>query len=261
MEDALWAQLQNTGLEEHDDKDRIEQETDEEETDEQTNEEEEQFSFPHEERVDGPQTGPKGVKADRDFHELNKLIANKKAINEYNARMISKAPMTTTYLDDEREELLVLQHDELKYVREQRLKQLKRERDQKVFGTVTTIGIDEYAEVIDEEESKGIPVIVHLFDEQLEKCRVLDQYLTSLSNKYALAKFVRISAIELDFDLVESPAILGYKNGILIANLVRMIDLVGARFDIEEIEDLLLRNGALSEKDLYDLPTSYNEAY
>lgn len=40
MEDALWAQLQNTGLEEHDDKDRIEQETDEEEEDEQTNEEE-----------------------------------------------------------------------------------------------------------------------------------------------------------------------------------------------------------------------------
>lgn len=42
MEDALWAQLQNTGLEEHDDKDRIEQETDEEEEeeDEQTKEEE-----------------------------------------------------------------------------------------------------------------------------------------------------------------------------------------------------------------------------
>lgn len=30
MEDALWAQLQNTGLEEHDDKDRIEAESDEE---------------------------------------------------------------------------------------------------------------------------------------------------------------------------------------------------------------------------------------
>lgn len=31
MEDALWAQLQNTGLEEHDDKDRIEADSDEEE--------------------------------------------------------------------------------------------------------------------------------------------------------------------------------------------------------------------------------------
>lgn len=31
MEDALWAQLQNTGLEEHDDKDRIEAESDDEE--------------------------------------------------------------------------------------------------------------------------------------------------------------------------------------------------------------------------------------
>jgi hypothetical protein len=30
MEDALWAQLQNTSLEEHDDRDRIEAETDSE---------------------------------------------------------------------------------------------------------------------------------------------------------------------------------------------------------------------------------------
>lgn len=163
-----------------------------------------------------------------------------KARNEYNAKLLSKAPMTTTWLDDEKEQLLVLEHQELKQVRQQRLKELKQQRDQKVFGTVTTIGIDEYIEVIDEQE-KDISVIVHLFDESLQKCKELDKHLLDLSYKYALAKFVRISALELDFDLVESPAILGYKNGILITNLVRIIDLVGERFDIEEIEDLLTR--------------------
>ncbi|KAI9364534.1 thioredoxin-like protein [Pilaira anomala] len=255
MEDALWAQLQNTSLEEHDDKDRIEAETDEEEEEEVVGKEEELSAPQQEERVGGPQTGPKGVKADHEFHQQNKLISNMKARNEYNAKLLSKAPMTTTWLDDEKEQLLVLEHEELNYVRQQRLKELKRQRDQKVFGTVTTIGIDEYLEVIDDEQEKDIMVIVHLFDESLQKCKELDKHLLDLSYKYALAKFVRISALELDFDLVESPAILGYKNGILITNLVRIIDLVGERFDIEEIEDVLIRNGALSEKDLYDLPT------
>jgi hypothetical protein len=35
MEDALWAQLQNTSLEEYDDKDRIEPESDVEDEDDQ----------------------------------------------------------------------------------------------------------------------------------------------------------------------------------------------------------------------------------
>lgn len=69
----------------------------------------------------------------------------------------------------------------------------------------------------------------------------MDEYLIELARKYTLAKFIRISADELDFDLVGSPTILAYQGGILIANLVRITDEVGARFDIEAVEDVLLR--------------------
>lgn len=162
----------------------------------------------------------------------------------------------------------------MKYYREKRLRELKNQaRQQRVFGRLTTISVDEYADEIDEEWA-NIPVIVHLYDDSIPTCKLLDEHLRGLSNKYSLAKFIRVSAIQLEFDLVESPAILVYKNGILIANLVRIIDEVSTRFDIDEIEDILTRyviyafhvimsltlrghrHGALSENDLYDLPTN-----
>jgi hypothetical protein len=69
----------------------------------------------------------------------------------------------------------------------------------------------------------------------------MDNCLYQLSQKYALAKFIRVSANDLEFDLVGSPAILVYQSGMLIANLVRIIDEIGSRFDIDAIEDILTR--------------------
>jgi hypothetical protein len=119
-------------------------------------------------------------------------------------------------------------------------------------------------------------------------CRLLDDIFVGLASKYALAKFIRVSALDLEFDLVGSPSILAYQNGVLVANLVRIIDQVGSRFDNDSIEDILLkyviqlchlpfffffflhlliiffflnlfRHGALSENDLYDIPRKSDE--
>lgn len=68
----------------------------------------------------------------------------------------------------------------------------------------------------------------------------MDDFWRELARKYAFAKFVRVSARELDFDLVGSPAVLGYKNGNLVANLVRFVDPVGSAFTEEAVENALL---------------------
>ncbi|KAG2213269.1 hypothetical protein INT46_002490 [Mucor plumbeus] len=267
MEDALWAQLQNTSLEENNDKNRIEPES---ESDEENHVETSVNSIPQEERQSGPHTGPKGVRADHGYHQQIQLALKNKARADYNARMLAKASTTTTYLQDVKEQELVLQQqeqeelddDDLKYLREKRLNELKRlkqgnhsiRQQQKLFGTYITIDADEYANEIDD-EWKTIPVIIHIFDDSLPKCKELDMILFDLAQKYRLAKFIRVSANDLDFDLVGSPAILAYTSGILIANLVRIIDGVGSRFDIDTIEDILLRHGALSQNDLYDIPS------
>lgn len=125
-------------------------------------------------RNSGPQTGPKGVKADHDYHKQKELDLKLKSISEYNARLLAKAPITTTYLQDQQELVLdynnpELEDDELKYLREKRLKQLKNNnhsirQQQKIFGHLTTITVDDYLDEIDN-EWKTVPVIIHLYDE------------------------------------------------------------------------------------------------
>jgi hypothetical protein len=68
-----------------------------------------------------------------------------------------------------------------------------------------------------------------------------------------MARFVRVSAIDLDFDLVGSSAILAYRGGLLVANLVRLLDYVNNRFDTETVEDVLLRYGLSSGYDIYTI--------
>ncbi|KAI8988661.1 thioredoxin-like protein [Pilobolus umbonatus] len=263
MEDALWSKLQNTSPDDSD-KERIEDDSDQEE-----NKTEEKSTVSFTSRTKGPQTGPKGVRADYAYQQQQEKIVEAEQRREYNARVLSQAPMTTTYREDEdnKKRELILEYKEMssdeeeeafmKEYREKKLRELKennhviRQRH-KVFGTVSTVNADEYVTSIDQ-EWKTVPVIVHLFDERIPKCRLLDNYLVELSQKYALAKFIRVSAVELDFDLVESPAILAYQHGQLVANLVRLVDEVGSRFDIDAVEDVLLRHRALSENDQYEM--------
>ncbi|KAI9258505.1 thioredoxin-like protein [Sporodiniella umbellata] len=265
MEDALFTQFQNCNLDEIDSK-RIESETDEEadkDTIETTNSTASSIL-----RDQGPQTGPKGVQADYAFYQQKKTQKEQKARYDYNERLLAKAPMTTTFAQDQKEAELVLEGEQendssdeemMQQYRERRLRELKniKYRNQsinpqhKLFGTVSTIHLDQYLESIDQ-EWHTVPVIFHIFNNQIPACLQLDKYLVDLARKYTLAKFLRISASELDFDLVGSPALLAYQAGILVANLVRLTDEVGARFDVESVENVLIKHGALSDNDIYD---------
>ncbi|KAI8879372.1 thioredoxin-like protein [Backusella circina FSU 941] len=267
MEDALWAQLQNASLEDNDKRNESETESEPDDEDIQND----TMSGPDlSSRTKGPQTGPKGVKADRDYYEYQQKQEQSEQRRQHNERMKQKAFTTTTYLEDQQE--LVLQQLEedsdeevLKEYRKKRIAELKNmsnnhaiRKQQRVFGNVATVDVDDYVAAIDD-EWKSVPVIAHLYDDSLPMCRLLDDIFVGLASKYALAKFIRVSALDLEFDLVGSPSILAYQNGVLVANLVRIIDQVGSRFDGDSIEDILLRHGALSENDLYDIPRKSDE--
>jgi hypothetical protein len=127
------------------------------------------------------------VKADHDYQKQKELVSNQKARADYNARMLAKAPTTTTYAQDQEQELVLeaqkeeqLEDDDLKYYREKRLRELKQmannnhyiRQQQKVFGTLNTVEADDYPNEIDD-EWKTIPVIVHLYDEVPEITRLI----------------------------------------------------------------------------------------
>ncbi|KAG2224127.1 hypothetical protein INT45_000142 [Circinella minor] len=212
----------------------------------------------------GPQTGPKGVIADHAHYQREQREAQADSRRAYNERMMAKAPTTTTYLQDEAERQLVLEYpsdekdnsdndlfdeddeEAIRLYREKRLEELKQMNNHqsrtmhRVFGKVEDITADDYATVIDK-EWRTVPVVVHLYDESISTCRKLDEFLVDLAQKYALAKFIRVSAADLEFDLVGSPTILAYKAGMLVANLVRFVDYVGPRFSEEAVEAALVR--------------------
>ncbi|CAG8468316.1 15342_t:CDS:2 [Cetraspora pellucida] len=206
----------------------------------------------------GRQTGPKGVLADHEYHKQYTQQQKSASIVAYNERMLSKAPMTTTYREDElnkalEEDLKDLENissDEeekqaLKKYREQRLRELKEIKNQKVnkkrYGTLREISSNQYVKAIDD-EAPDVCVIVHLYENSIPQCRLLNECLTHLARKFINSKFLRILAHDLDFDLIGLPAILVYKNGKLIANLVKITDEIGeTNFDSDTVEKVLLR--------------------
>ncbi|KAI9306189.1 thioredoxin-like protein [Cunninghamella echinulata] len=245
MEDALLAQLQNAHLKDDDDK-RADNDSDVSEN-EQSDQEIQNEPIPSSVmmRQGGRQTGPKGVIDDQKYQQSLEAYQKKQRIQEHNAKLLSKAPTTTTYREDELLKQLQQQQqqrgtDVLILEPPTHKEDDDDEEQHRLFGKYEEIHPDDYVLSIDN-EWKTVPVIVHLYDNTLDHCKQLDQILHGLAQKYCLAKFVRVSALALEFDLVGSPAILAYKSGILMANLVRLDDEVGPAYTVESVEDVLLR--------------------
>ncbi|GBB93191.1 hypothetical protein RclHR1_02130004 [Rhizophagus clarus] len=220
----------------------------------------------------GPQTGPKGVLADHKYHKQQAQQKKTAAILAHNERILSKAFTTTTYREDQElkaqeEELLKdfenISSDEdekqvLNKYREQRLKEIKgsvtTKLSKKRFGSLKEISANQYVKAIDNEPS-NVCVIVHLYENSIPQCRLLNECLIYLARKFVRAKFLRILASDLEFDPIGLPALLVYKNGELIANLVKITEQIGEiNFDSDTVEEVLIRYGAINKnEDIDDL--------
>ncbi|CAG8607752.1 43461_t:CDS:2 [Gigaspora margarita] len=173
----------------------------------------------------GRQTGPKGVLADHEYHKQYTQQQKFASIAAYNERMLSKALTTTTYREDELNKAL-----------EEDLKDLENIK----------ISSNQYVNAIDN-EAPDVCVVIHLYDNSNPQCRLLNECLTHLARKFIHSKFLRILAHDLDFDPIGLPALLVYKNGNLIANLVKITDEIGeTNFDSDTVEEILLRYNALN---------------
>ncbi|CAI2169861.1 624_t:CDS:2 [Funneliformis geosporum] len=217
----------------------------------------------------GPQTGPKGVLADHRYHKQQVKQQKAFAIIAHNERMMSKAFTTTTYQEDQeikaQENLLkeledISSDDEvLKKYRDQRLNEIKDATNtnkslKKRFGSLKEISSNQYVKAIDNEAS-NVCVIVHLYENSNPQCRLLNECLIYLARKFVGAKFLRILAHDLEFDPIGLPALLVYKNGELIANLVKITEEIGeTNFDSDIVEEVLIRYGAINvNEDIDDL--------
>ncbi|KAF9915868.1 Phosducin-like protein 2 [Lobosporangium transversale] len=251
------------------------------------------------ERDTGANTGPKGVIADQKYHHQQQLQKRLSSQQSYNARMLSKAPMTTTYRQDkerERQEKKaqgLLDEDEededekalreleeedqdekavLERIRGSRLQDMSwaakadksgtgasSVRKKRVFGSLMEMNAAQYVNAIDM-ESKDVTVVIHIYSEYNPACKKLDGCLIQLAARYATTKFIRIKAREVDFDEEVSPTVLAYRAGDLIANLVMITHELSEDFDDSELEDLFTKYKIFSPHDQYQRESSFFES-
>ncbi|TMW48188.1 hypothetical protein DOY81_006734 [Sarcophaga bullata] len=105
-------------------------------------------------------------------------------------------------LDEQLERFDNLDKDDLKTLREQRIREMKEYNDKKQQWLKNGHGI--YTELADEKEffevSKKSPNIVcHFYRDQTERCRIVDMHLKILAGKHVEAKFCKVNAEKSPF--------------------------------------------------------------
>ncbi|KAF9980628.1 hypothetical protein BGZ75_008236 [Mortierella antarctica] len=236
------------------------------------------------ERETGANTGPKGVLADQKYHRQQQYQERMSSQQAHNARMVAKAPTTTTYREDaarekkERELLEGLEDEEEDEDEKKILDRIRGNRMQdltwaaksagagaagglagrKMFGSLMEMNAAQYVSAI-ETEKKDVAVIIHIYSEYNPACKKLDGCLIRLAARYATTKFIRIKAMEVDFDEEVCPTVLVYRAGELIANLVMITYELSDDFDDAELEELFTKQKVLSPHDQYQRENSFFE--
>jgi len=117
-------------------------------------------------------------------------------------QLMSAAQMIEKQLDQQLDQLENLDSDDLKTIREQRLREMKDLNKKKQEWLKNGHGT--YTELADEKEffevSKKSPNIVcHFYRDSAERCRIVDMHLKMLASKHIEAKFCKVNAEKSPF--------------------------------------------------------------
>lgn len=111
--------------------------------------------------------------------------------------------------------------NELELYRQKRILEMKAKAMKNRFQGLTEIVKDEWLKEVTE-GSKSCSVVVHLYQNSLIECQLMDEALTSLSNKFKYVKFLRIKydqAIE-NWPERNLPTLFVYEKGALKSQLI-----------------------------------------
>lgn len=207
-------------------------------------------------------TGPKGVL--KDWQRFKQLEAESRNEQEKERlelmKKLSLSCMSSNEEDeykkqkeaqDELDELL--NDDFLLHYQKQRMQEMLAQSGRLPrFGKLSSLSSSgEFLEAIDC-ENKSVVVIVHIFEDRIPACSVMNGCLISLSQEYPTVKFCKLvsslAGMSRQFKIRGVPALLVYKGGQMIANFVRITDELGHDFYANDVENLLLEHGILPDK-------------
>lgn len=116
--------------------------------------------------------------------------------------LISAAVQLEKQLDNELTRLDSLGGEDLEKLREQRIKELKKQANQRQEWKNN--GHGEYSELADEKEffevsKKSANIVCHFYRDSTPRCRIVDMHLKTLASKHVEAKFCKVNAEKCPF--------------------------------------------------------------
>jgi hypothetical protein len=212
-----------------------------------------------------PQTGPKGVLSDymryqeesqrvriQQEKEKIELINNTAFTVKAHSEEVDGAFGRSGPNADLMEALDQLDSDQndpfIQQYRAQRIQQMKDQaksgKKRKIFGNLTELRGDKFTNAIDSAPPEAF-VVIHIYDEFIINCVKLNRCLAELAKIHPTVKFCRIQSHQLDLskNFLDKglPAILVYKGGEIVGNLLRVTDTLGDKFTTRDVEEFLYR--------------------
>ncbi|KAJ3314159.1 hypothetical protein HDV04_000931 [Boothiomyces sp. JEL0838] len=198
-------------------------------------------------------TGPKGVKQDYKFHMKQERARAKekreKDFNKLSGKALSSGWLQRTIKQEEEDEI-----DDEEFFEEynkKRLAQLASLSKIPRFGKLFELDQDSFVNSIDKENPK-VKVVIHLYENNHQACRQVNDFFYQLATKHTTVKFCKIVSTVADpgFDRVALPAILVYQGGELKNTLLRLIDEIpgwnaSGRTTLRDFEEYLMLQDVL----------------
>ena len=125
----------------------------------------------------------------------------------------------------------------MKRMRAKRLAQLKEKRMKEKFGTLRQITRAEYVSEV-AEASKKAPVVLHLYQDYVPECELMDRALRNLAAKKKATKFLRIKATNCieNFPDASLPCLIVYVDGSMRAKVEGLQRFGGKKMTVDDLE-------------------------
>ena len=109
----------------------------------------------------------------------------------------------------------------LKRYKEKRLKEMKELASRPHYGKLIELKKQDYIQEVTN-APKGVYVVLHLYQDYIMDCKILDKIFDSLAHRFVLVKFMRIRANECieGFKDKDVPAVIIYHDGNLLKQLI-----------------------------------------
>lgn len=191
-----------------------------------------------------PEPGSMKDLSDTDLREI---------VQEVLAEELKGKPLEKMTLDElvEHEDDDTEDDREYERIRKQRIMELIRDQHERLrrYGQLRELTRVDFSTEVNL-APKDVWVVVHMYQERLEKCRLLNERFSQLAQKYERTKFLKIVATDCvpNFPDRNCPSVLVYCNNDLKKQWMGEAAFDSAKLSQDAVEKLLLSIGALQNK-------------